>query len=76
MTNLKVTKHAAERMAERKITWQEVARVLASGTTRVTPHGKVTKVGWFSTGLDAEFAALSGIHVVWKDRTIVTVYRS
>ena len=76
MTNLKLTKHAAERMAERSISWHQVTKVLLTGTTRHTPHGMVTQIGWLSKALDNEYEALSGISVVWSEQSIVTVYRS
>ncbi|QDS97191.1 DUF4258 domain-containing protein [Adhaeretor mobilis] len=71
-----ITKHARERMSQRRITLEQILKVLAFGTTRETSGNKVTCVGWLTKCLNPELSQdLCDIHVVHSGRTIVTVYR-
>lgn len=77
MHQFRLTKHAVERMTERKISYDAISQVLTHGVTTITEFGrKITRVGWLSLDLDPTLREFADIRVVWNDKNILTVFRT
>ncbi|MCC7529893.1 MAG: DUF4258 domain-containing protein [Candidatus Melainabacteria bacterium] len=77
MLQFRLTKHAIERMTERRISHDDISLVLSHGVTTITAIGrKITRLGWFSLDLDPTLREFADIRVVWNDKNILTVFRA